>query len=221
MRTETAPAEAVPLQWPVGRPRTPSHKIARAKFHAQRRSTREGGYTFTERNPISLAAATKELTDELRMLGGKNVVLSSNLELRRDGLPRSGQRKPDDCGVAVYFTKDNSQLCFACDRWDRVEDNIVAVAKTIEALRGIERWGTGDMIRAAFTGFQALPPVPGTMPGRRWWEVFGIAGHSSTAEVEARFSALARQHHPDRGGTEKGFQEINDAYADFRRERGL
>ncbi len=176
------------------------------------------------REGISLDAATRELTGELRMLGAKNLVLSTNLELRRDGLPRSGQRKPDDCGVAVYFTKDNRQLCFACDRWDRVEDNIVAVAKTIEALRGIERWGTGDMIQAAFTGFQALPPVPGTMPGRPWWEVFGLpVGRSTlTAEVEARYLGLVRQWHPDRnGGDDTRFKEVNEAYEAFKRERGI
>jgi hypothetical protein len=48
-------------------------------------------------------------------------------------------------------------MCFACDRWDSVADNVQAIRKTIEALRGIERWGTGDMVQRAFAGFVALP----------------------------------------------------------------
>lgn len=49
-------------------------------------------------------------------------------------------------------------MCFACEKWQDVYGNIYAIGKTIEALRGIERWGTGDMVEQAFTGFVALPP---------------------------------------------------------------
>jgi hypothetical protein len=48
-------------------------------------------------------------------------------------------------------------MCFACDKWDQVHDNIYAVGNTIEALHGIERWGTDDTVEQAFTGFAALP----------------------------------------------------------------
>jgi hypothetical protein len=37
-------------------------------------------------------------------------------------------------------------MCLACDRWDKVQDNIYAIAMTIEPLRGIERWGSGSMV---------------------------------------------------------------------------
>jgi hypothetical protein len=53
-------------------------------------------------------------------------------------------RARDDVGVAVYFSYRNQQRCFACDRWNRIQDNMQAISKTIEALRGIERWATGD-----------------------------------------------------------------------------
>ena len=41
-----------------------------------------------------------------------------------------------------------------------------AIAKTIEALRGINRWGTGDMMEAAFKGFSALPAPDTNKPWR-------------------------------------------------------
>ena len=40
----------------------------------------------------------------------------------------------------------------ACDKWDSIRDNLHAVAKTIEALRGIDRWGTGEMVDAGTLG---------------------------------------------------------------------
>lgn len=203
MTATTAPAEAFPLYWPPHRPRMTGRRLD-SKFET------------------SFARARDELIRELKLLGATNTVLSTNIALRRDGLPLAGQRQPEDPGVAVYFTRNKRQLCFACDRWNKVEDNVWAVCKTIDALRGIGRWGTGDMIEAAFTGFQALPPVPGTMPGRPWWEVLGCPAHLSTLEVESRYLALARQAHPDRnGGDSTRFKEVYDAYQAFRSERGL
>lgn len=196
----TPPAEAYPLYWPTGRPRTSPYRRARSKFET----------TF--------ARARDELVRELRLLGATNLVLSTNIALRRDGLPLAGQRQPDDPGVAVYFAKGQRQLCFACDRWDRVEDNIWAVCKTVDALRGIERWGTGDMVNAAFTGFQGLPAP---LQKRPWWEVLHAQREYSTAAIEDLYLQLARTHHPDRGGNPKEMQAINDAYQEFRRERGL
>lgn len=216
----TAPAEAYPLAWPPGRPRTPAHKRTRAKFHVQKREpwSVNPARTVTRKEGITLAAATRMLMAELGRLGAKAVVLSTNVKLRLDGLPYSGQRQPDDPGVAVYFTKDKRQLCFACDRWDRVEDNLVAVAKTIEALRGIDRWGTGDMVQAAFTGFQAIEARPAK---RAWWVVLGVVEGDSTTWVESRYRKLALEHHPDKGGDTATMAEINGAYDDFKRERGI
>src|SRR3712207_8918795 len=40
----------------------------------------------------------------------------------------------------------------ACDKWDRIADTIHAIAKTIEATRGIERWGSVTT-EQAFAGY--------------------------------------------------------------------
>ncbi|WP_435017462.1 J domain-containing protein [Tundrisphaera sp. TA3] len=130
--------EAYPLQWPAGKPR---------KQHPERSK-------FGDR---SIDAATTILREELRRLGAGNMVLSSNLRLKNDGLPYSKQAQPRDQGVAVYFTHKKQPMCFACDRWDRIQDNNYAIAMTIEALRGIERWGSGSMVEQAFTGFIGPP----------------------------------------------------------------
>lgn len=200
--------EAFPLYWPEGKQRTESWRRRRATFDA------------------AFAKSRDEIVREIKLLTGSwpdpKIVISTNIALRRDGLPLANQRKPDDPGVAVYFLYKKAQRCFACDRWDRIEDNMQAIAKTIEALRGIERWGSGDMVDAAFAGFTALPPPDAPAPaGRPWWQVLGVQAHAPTADVQAAYRRLASDHHPDRGGSNERMAEINAAFDAFRRERGL
>jgi hypothetical protein len=153
---------------------------------------------------------------EIRMLGGGLPVLSTNIPLRRDGLPYANHRQPDDKGVAVYFTYKGRQMCFACDKWDKVEDNIQAVRKTIEALRGIARWGTGDMMERAFTGFQALPS-PEMANKRQWWQVLGVDRAASAEAIKEAYRSKAKACHPDAGGDEAMMAELNAAYSEATR----
>jgi hypothetical protein len=183
----------------VGRKRTASYRRARAAFST------------------SFAVARDNLVAEVRRLGGRNLVISTNIPLRQDGLPYASYRKIEDEGVAVYFTYNGKQVCFACDRWDWVEHNMHAIAKTIDALRGIARWGTGDMLEAAFTGFTALP-APGAK--RHWREVIGVGPDvSDLAAVRAEYRRRAAQHHPDRaGGSHDAMTELNAALAQAEKE---
>lgn len=128
---------AYPLEWPSGRPRT-KYK-ARSNFDTP------------------FAKARDRCLGEIRSLGGSAPIISSNMPLRLDGLSYAKAPPFIDPAVAVYFTYKKRQICFACDRWDAVQDNMHAISLTIGALRGIARWGTGDMMEAAFTGFVALP----------------------------------------------------------------
>lgn len=190
-------AEAYPLQWPLGRPRTERWRRERAKFD------------------VGFARARDNIVAEIGRLAGRypdpNVVISTNIALRRDGLPLANQRQPEDVGVAVYFTYKKRQMSFACDRWEKIEHNMQAIAKTIEALRGIARWGTGDMLEAAFTGFSALPPPAQASAGPRTWrDVFGSAVHTR-AQMNEVYRRLAGAYHPDRGGDPAKMAELNAA----------
>ncbi len=201
MTQTTIGVEAFPLQWPLNKPRTPGHRRERSRFET------------------SFTVARDTLLKEIKLLRGRAVVISTNVSLRRDGLPLAGQRTPDDPGVAVYFLdKNGKQKCVACDRWNKVEDNIQSIRKTIEALRGIDRWGTGDMVEAAFSGFTALPPAP---PVRKWWHVLNVEPHWPTTTIHDRYKELALQRHPDRGGSHEAMSTLNTAYEEFKRERGI
>jgi DnaJ-domain-containing protein 1 len=119
-------------------------------------------------------------------------------------------------GVAVYFTYRGRQMCFACDQWDRIQDNIHAIRKTIEALRGIARWGTGDMMERAFTGFEALP-APGQHAKRPWWQVLGVSRDASPQTIKEAYRSKAKACHPDTGGDETLMAELNAAYSEATR----
>ena len=194
--------EAYPLCWPEGRPRTESYRRGNARFDT------------------SFAHARNTVVHQIEMLTGKsermrreaNIVISTNIALRRNGLPLAGQRSPDDVGVAVYFTYKKRQMCFACDRWRQIEDNMQAIAKTIEALRGVARWGTGDMMEAAFQGFTALPAP--AMSELSWITVLGFneSGKITVDELREKWKRLRSLHHPDHGGKSQKFSEIKAAY---------
>lgn len=189
--------ENYPLYWPEGRPRTAPHRRQRSRFQT------------------GFGMAVREVVNELRRLGARNSVVSTNVPTRRDGLPLASAKRVDDPGVAVYFRYKDKQMAFACDRWDKAEDNIWAIAKTIGAMRGIERWGSGDMTDSAFSGFQALPPPS----KRKWREVLMVGDAALNVETaEQIYRKLAREAHPDSGGSHDRMAELNLAIADARRE---
>jgi len=190
--------EAYPLAWPPHRPRTKRRQ--RSQFHSSFDVARDG------------------LMDELRRMGARLPVLSTNVPLRRDGLPYAVQKEPDDPGVAVYFEWKGRQMAFACDRWDRVRDNVQAVRHTIAALRGLDRWGTGDMVEAAFRGFEALPPPDAS--DRQWRDVLNLTSMDGLQEAEASYRHLATERHPDRGGSTEQMAELNAAIRQARKDFG-
>ncbi|UPT53409.1 molecular chaperone [Synechococcus phage Ssp-JY39] len=185
-------SEAFPLHWPEGWPRTKEPQQSRFD--------------------VSFTAARDGLMEQIRLLHGRYPVLSTNIELRRDGLPYSNQRAPEDTGVAVYFERKGKQMVFACDRWKTVKDNMRAIQKTIEAMRGIERWGASDMLERAFSAFEALP-APDAPTRRSWREVLGILPDVSVTRdmIETFYRLEAKRAHPDAGGSTEAFTELQQA----------
>lgn len=181
--------EAYPLSWPEGWARTPDHKRSdRSQFST----------TFVR--------ARDDLLKELRLLGAKNVVVSSWLPLRRDGLPYADQsrRRLDDPGVAVYFTFKDRQMVMARDAYWNVHDNLRSIGLGVAHLRGLERHGGGQMMERAFAGFAAL-----SAPGARDpFAILGLRPGAQRDDIQAKFRDLARKEHPDAGGTTERFQDL-------------
>lgn len=185
---------AYPLYWPEGWPRTEAWKQKRAQFKDR-----------------SVYVGRQILTEEVRRFGGTDLIISSNLALKLDGTPRSGQRQPDDRGVAIFFKRNAVDMALACDVYTTVEDNLWALCRTLEALRQIERDGSPALINRAFKGFAHLPDPD----QREWWEVLNIARTASNEEIKKAYFALARKYHPDtgeNGGDPVMFDQVQKAY---------
>jgi hypothetical protein len=163
--------DAFPLAWPHHVSRTPASKRISGSFM------------------VTPGKAMEELVKEIRLSGGTGLILSTNVPLRRDGLPYANARDPEDPGVAVYFTRKGNQVCVPCDTYDRVWKNIRAIGLSIKDMRGPEMRGCAAITDAAYTGFLALPAPT----GRPWWVVLGVSVSASVEEISEARKRLIRQ----------------------------
>jgi len=203
--------QAYPLAWPQGWPRMSAHGRKRAKF--SKKTWQAGTYSpnggYDRQVDLTVADGTQRIIAELTAIKVRHgeFVISTNLELRNDGLPRSGQRMPEDPGVAVYWNHKGKQQVMAIDLYDRVQDNMAAIAASINALRAIERHGGAQILDRAFEGFVALAaPAPFDA-----WKELGLKPGATKDEVEAAFRAQAKKRHPDAGGSTEAFQRLERA----------
>lgn len=200
-----------PLSYPVNQPRTKASDRNDARF-----TTRSRGFNYGGSRKHTVHESARELELEIKRMGGKDMIISSNLRVKGNGLPYSGQKQPDDPGVAVYFKWNRRDLVFACDKWTSVEDNLWAIVKHIEALRGQERWCVGSLDQA-FAGYMQLPDPD----ARQWWEVLGVAETADNGEIRQAYLRLAKQYHPDAGGDSVMFDQVQKAYDLATGKRGV
>lgn len=190
-----------PLHWPEGQPRVPAHERTLSRYE------------------VSQEQAQRELFHELRLMGAKDIILSTNVELRRDGKPYSRRRPPDDPGVALYWTTESGvEVAIGSDQFRTVRENIRALGKTVECLRGVDRAGCTSILEMAYRGFAQLPAHVTPAP-RPWWRVLGFESSDGLdmASVKRRFRELSRTRHPDRGGSHEAMSELNQALADAKK----
>lgn len=182
--------ENYPLHWPDNQTRTPAIHRVWGSFQTSQNEAQNG------------------VMKEISLLGGTDIILSTNIRLRRDGMPYTSDREPDDGGVAVYFTLKGKQMCFACDSYYKVKANMQAIRLTIGALRGIERWGASSMLDKAFMGFVQIEA-----PKTAWYEVLGVKQTDSLDDIRIAYKRLAANNHPDRSGNAETMAKINEAWA--------
>ena len=150
---------------------------------------------------------------EVRHLGGKQIVFRLAVreqDIRQDGMLRANAR-PTDPGVILEFTagrlKDSPRLLYRCDTFRNWWDNLSAIARALEALRMVDRYGvtpTGEQ----YAGFRALPSsTAATMSAQQAADV--VADHAPFAASEILMSVgytkeairnARAKTHPDRCG---------------------
>lgn len=196
MSSETV--EAFPLQWPAGSQRAKERKYSSFQ--------------------CTVAQARDGINKQIGLLKGINLIISSNVPVRANGDMYATMKPVDgDTGVAVYFTWKGEQYVVACDAYVYLWENLRAIEKSIEAMRGLERWGASDILRQAFMGFKALPA---SAPVKRdWWDVLGVEKKSYPNEVKSAYRWLLQKYHPDKPGTGDAelFNEVQAAYAKYQK----
>lgn len=189
--------KAFPLCWPEGWPRERNRASSNYK--------------------ISTDAALDELLGQLRLMGARDVVVSSNVPVRTDGTMYRGDhsdRRMADPGVAVYWSMrdpKSGQLVprvIPCDHWHTVRENVRAVCIAVESMRALKRCGAGEIQERAFSGFARLPAAQGDDP----WSVLGVKRTATRQELSERLRELTRSAHPDHGGSTERFARITSAY---------
>lgn len=190
--------ESYPLYWPEGRRRTPAGGRRRSTFQA------------------NFVKCRDDLIRQIQLLGGKKPIISTNIPVRMDGLPYANTAQPNDPGVAVYFDYKGKSMCFPCDGFQKVHENIRAIGLTISALRSIQRYGSLDMMESAFRGFTAIPEKA----GQYWRDVFEIPQDAKPTmdDVDKAFKMMALLYHPDKGGTMDEWQRIVTARENARQD---
>lgn len=186
--------EAYPLQWPMGRSRTVPSKRRHGQFKV---------------NPVQIR---RDLLKELNLMGVTSYVINSNSRLKADGMPYANQYI-DDTGVVLYFTRKGQEIAIACDKYYHVNDNLRAISLTLGAIRGMERWGTEEMVDRAFTGFTALPEaiIPNANQKRAWYDVLEVSQTASPEVIRAAYRQKMLKAHPDHGGSDAAFAEVQSA----------
>jgi len=195
-----------PICWPDNVARTAPHERRPALF-----------------TPKTVSSSVQLVLQEINRLNHRawdyadeDVIISTNIRLKLDGLPRSAEPEPADTGAAVFFKlrffrgrqEFKRHTVLTCDRWTRVSWNLYAIAKDIEAQRARSRWGCTS-VEQAFHGYLAIPERCG---GPSWWATLGVMPDATADQIKAAFLTLAKTRHPDKGGDAKQWDQLRIAY---------
>lgn len=154
-----------------------------------------------------------DISSEIEKLGASTWVLQ--IDIREGDLRINGEMRvnasPASPAIRVTFTGVKAgPLTFACDTYDKWQDNVRAVAMTLRALRAVDRYGAARSSEQ-YRGWQAISSRPATMTREQaaefiaeWSGVPGLTGprllSSSIGAVAAVTSAhrqAAKRTHPD------------------------
>lgn len=174
---------------------------------------------------VGYVATLKLLESEIDKVGGRNAVLQAGFareDIRNDGFPRAKAR-PAHPGIVVSFESRHGSLMFACDTFEDWEDNLRAVALTLENLRAVERYGAtkhGEQ----YTGYVAIPAKDASNgfhsaeeAARFIMAAAGVNGEprnffNDTEDARAAIIRKAAANmHPDSGGSHEQFVKLQSA----------
>lgn len=195
MTKKTTLRRVFPLDWPTDQARTPKPE-----------PLRPAGAKDT------LTSASVRIERALNLTGFADVVLSTNVPIGREGHYVSETARDGATAAALAFTFKGRPYHVGQDYWGQVSDNAWSLALMCEGLRQTVRHAGDALFERMIAGLAALPaPGSTTMPARAPHLVLGVAPDAPRAVVEAAYRALAREAHPDRGGSPARMAELTAA----------
>jgi hypothetical protein len=168
------------------------------------------------------ATILDKLETELDKLSARSIVIEAGYELsqiRNDGWPRSTAR-PSHPDVRLSFNSRGKEMAFPCSTYTSMDDNLYAIALTLERLRDINRYGVTQEGQQ-YKGFTALPApeAAGTCKIKAATLLAFLAGQGhfsgnilvDPAAREAAYKVVVKKVHPDMGGNRETWDRVQEA----------
>ena len=120
----------------------------------------------------------------------------------------------NDARVVVEFAHPKGRtVSLTMDKQWEGRDNLRVLYLALDAMRLNEKRGIGDVLGEAYLQLAASEEA------RDPYEILGIRPDAPEAVIEASYRGLAKERHPDKGGTAEAFKELQDAYERITKER--
>lgn len=133
-----------------------------------------------------------------------------------DGMPRANA-VPSHPGVILSIESAKGPLSFPCDKFDRWQDNLRAIALGLEALRKVDRYGItpGDEQYQGWRAIEAKPSAAFATAQAALDYLGAMADVDRGGWVQAHAAGIYRaaraRSHPDRGGDRATWDRVEAA----------
>jgi len=171
-----------------------------------------------ERTPSRFDASWPDTLDllgrEIGHLRGRDVVIEVDVrerDIRLNGGLRSTARAETPAVVIAFDTPGHGPMLYRSDRYNTGggsawQHNVRAIAKTLEALRAVDRYGATETGQQ-YTGFKALPAGRAMPPSHMTTdEARAVITHiigPVDRPWDTRIRLARREAHPDRNGGDR------------------
>lgn len=161
----------------------------------------------------TLTKTLRLLSRELEMLAATKLVILldvSEKDIRLDGAPRANARMGEPC-VAVSFESKHGPVRMVTGEYSSWQDNLRAVALSLEALRSVDRYGvskSGEQYR----GWRAIPASTDAadliVDVDHAYEFLGQWMVPDEDDVWSALRKALHATHPDHGGSVDEFRKV-------------
>ncbi|MBS1725392.1 MAG: DnaJ domain-containing protein [Armatimonadetes bacterium] len=171
---------------------------------------------WSQFKPNKLRGATARVIEEVKRFSHgydhwrtTKLTFYCKADLNQDGTFSDNSNIYADPRVVVCFDLDGVDYTIPCDAFVTSAWNLCAIAKTIEGLRANERYGVLTL-KQMMEGVAELPQVSSALRPS-WWTVLDIDRNAKRADIEAQYRKLVGKRHPDAGGTDTEWHELQEA----------